>query len=99
MTHEVGLYAGIAVVAMIRDACRPDFRSTGRSPRVLQLIQAAISKLSHHLRDGSNDAERSQIEAASRDAAIVAAMFLAHIAVSISESLLMRHIYLFRELQ
>ncbi len=99
MTHEVGLYAGIAVVAMVQDSFRPDFPATGRSPHVLRFIQAAISKLSQHLLADNDDAKRRRVDAGSGDAAIIAAMFLGHIAVSLFRSVVTGHSRLHRELQ
>ena len=82
MTHEVGLHAGIAVVTMVRDAFRPDFRTTGPSPCVLRLIQTAIWKLRQYLSTVESNSEQRQIESGS-DAALIAVVFLAHIAVSV----------------
>ena len=87
MTHEVGLRAGVAVVTMVRDVFRPDFRATGPSPQVLLSINAAISELRQYIWAIERDPERRQIDRGNNDAAIIAALFLAHIAVSISSAL------------
>ncbi|KAJ9616383.1 hypothetical protein H2200_000101 [Cladophialophora chaetospira] len=85
-THEVGLYAGIAVVNMLRDTFRPDFRITGPAPHVLRMIQVAMAKLRQYLVAVEHNPERRQIDSGSSDAALIAAVFLAHIANSFRDS-------------
>ncbi|KIW70286.1 hypothetical protein PV04_02571 [Phialophora macrospora] len=79
-THEVGLHAGIAVVNMVRDAFRPDFHDTGPSPHVLRLNQVAMSKLRRYLSTVECDTVGRQNGCGSHDAAVIAAVFLGHIA-------------------
>jgi hypothetical protein len=59
---------------MVRDVWRPEFRTTGPSTHVRQLVQTAISKLRQNL--GIDDA--SSVKAS--DATIIAALFLGHMA-------------------
>ncbi|OAP64485.1 hypothetical protein AYL99_00457 [Fonsecaea erecta] len=114
MTHEVALHAGVAVVNMVRDVFRrshsrnSDNRTnnttTGPSPQVLSLVQAAISKLRQHIAaqdedpggghgggrrgggggggggGGARRQHKQQHHAVNDDGAIIAALFLGHIA-------------------
>ncbi|OAL29046.1 hypothetical protein AYO22_02482 [Fonsecaea multimorphosa] len=89
MTHEVALHAGVAVANMVRDVfVRSNFpnNKTGPSAQVLRLIQVAISKLREHMvvqdedPGGGGDGRHRRQRAVNDDGAIIAALFLGHIA-------------------